>query len=184
MGAHSTAEKPSQTQCSVWLWSGEEEAGRAPACGTSHGPCQPRSTGVGGLGQEAQSKTTCCQPRCTTPSESTCEVHKECTVHSVCAMQYTVYVLCSTQCMCYAVHSVCTMQYTVCVLCSTQCMYNAVHSVCTMQYTVYVQCSTQCMYYAVHSVCTMQYTVYVCTMHRLCYTGGICTTHVHVLLVL
>ena len=129
MGAHSTAEKPSQTQCSVWLWSGEEEAGRAPACGTSHGPCQPRSTGVGGLGQEAQSKTTCCQPRCTTASESTCEVHKECTVHSVCAMQYTVYVLCSTQCMCYAVHSVCTMQYTVCVLCSTQCMYNAVHSV-------------------------------------------------------
>ena len=68
MGAHSTVERPSQTQCSVWLWSGEEEAGRAPACGTSHDPCQPHSTGVGGLGQEAQSKITCCQLRCTTLS--------------------------------------------------------------------------------------------------------------------
>ena len=66
-------------------------------CGCG-GPCQPRSSGVGGLGQEAQSKITCCQPRCTTPSESTCEVHRECTIHSVCTcmyvctMQYTVYV--------------------------------------------------------------------------------------------
>ena len=76
VGAHSTAERPSQTQCSVWLWSGEEEAGRAPACGTSHGPCQPRSTGVGGLGQEA----------------STCEVHRECTVQS---MYYAVHSVCT-----------------------------------------------------------------------------------------
>ena len=32
-----------------WLWSGEEEAGRATACGTSHGPCQPHSAGEEGL---------------------------------------------------------------------------------------------------------------------------------------
>ena len=82
------AERPSQTQCSVWLWSGEEEAGRAPACGTSHGPCQPHSTGVGGQGQEAQSKITCCQLRCILlHQESTCEVHREFTVHILCTTQ-------------------------------------------------------------------------------------------------
>ena len=85
VGAHSTAERPSQTQCSVWLWSGEEEAGRAPACGTSHGPCQPRSTDVGGLGQEAQSNITCCQLWCTTPSGinlwSTQGIHSAYTMH-------------------------------------------------------------------------------------------------------